>query len=192
MSAEPIRPVRIAGLSRGGRRTPRARRCSDEIDDWQRRCKRRDVDGPAWCLVQRIGSKAGEKGLGAQAPRSVSISSSISGPIPFSANRRWRTPPRLGEPLRKRQPAPRRPKAEQLAVPLHQRLALECGQGFAALISAGPPHAKDRRGVRLSKATHEASVDGGSAGPIPPTSGEMTRSCRSFMAIAASGARARA
>ena len=27
-----------------------------DVTDWQRRCKRRDLDDPAWCLVRRAGT----------------------------------------------------------------------------------------------------------------------------------------
>jgi hypothetical protein len=27
-----------------------------DVGDWQRRCKRRDLDDPAWCLIQRDGT----------------------------------------------------------------------------------------------------------------------------------------
>ena len=27
-----------------------------DVGDWQRRCKRRDLDDPAWCLIRRDGT----------------------------------------------------------------------------------------------------------------------------------------
>jgi hypothetical protein len=27
-----------------------------DVSDWQRRCKRLDLDDPAWCLIQRDGT----------------------------------------------------------------------------------------------------------------------------------------
>jgi hypothetical protein len=27
-----------------------------DVSDWQRRCKRRNLDNPAWCLVRRDGT----------------------------------------------------------------------------------------------------------------------------------------